>query len=141
MKCNDCYLRHHCDEQTEFICKFNDYCKYMPEQNTENQNSKRLTKSGVVSQKDINKLLEPSNENQFGMNNAYYKLKEYEDTGLTPQEIEQMKAKMPLHQWAGESPDKMSIFGVSVAKIMELVEAEKNNIRTINDIVNAEAIL
>ena len=84
----------------------------------------RLTKSGVISQKDINKLLEPSNENQFGMNNAYYKLKEYEDTGLTPQEIEQMKARMPLHQWAGESPDEMSIFGVSVKKIMEWAEAE-----------------
>lgn len=31
MKCNDCYLRLHCDEQTEFICKYNDYCKYMQE--------------------------------------------------------------------------------------------------------------
>lgn len=40
---------------------------------------KRLTKSGVVSQKDINELLEPSDENQFGMNDAYYKLKSYED--------------------------------------------------------------
>ena len=39
----------------------------------------RLTKSGVVSQRDINKLLELSNENQFGTNNAYYKLKHYED--------------------------------------------------------------
>lgn len=39
----------------------------------------RLTKSGVVSQRDINKLMEPSNENQFGMNDAYYKLKYYED--------------------------------------------------------------
>jgi hypothetical protein len=40
----------------------------------------RLTvKGNIVSQKDINKLLEPSNENQFGMNDAYYKLKEYED--------------------------------------------------------------
>lgn len=39
----------------------------------------RLTKSGAVSQKDINKLMELSNENQFGVNNAYYKLKEYED--------------------------------------------------------------
>ena len=52
-------------------------------------------------------------------------LAEYENTGLTPQEIEQMKARMPLRNWAGESPEKMSIFGVSVKKIMELVEAEK----------------
>lgn len=36
MKCNNCYLRYHCDEQTEFICKHNDYCKYMPEQSNKN---------------------------------------------------------------------------------------------------------
>lgn len=30
MKCNNCSLRYHCDEQTEFICKNNDYC-YMSE--------------------------------------------------------------------------------------------------------------
>ena len=29
MKCNNCYLRYHCDEQTELICKQNDYCKYI----------------------------------------------------------------------------------------------------------------
>ena len=40
----------------------------------------RLTVRGnIVSQKDINKLMELSNENQFGTNDAYYKLKEYED--------------------------------------------------------------
>lgn len=39
----------------------------------------RLTKSGTVSQRDINKLMELSDENQFGMNDVYYKLKEYED--------------------------------------------------------------
>lgn len=39
----------------------------------------KLTKSGAVSQKDINELLELSNENQFGANDAYYKLQEYED--------------------------------------------------------------
>lgn len=53
------------------------------------------------------------------------RLAAYEDTGLTPQEIEQMKARMPLHQWAGESPEKMSIFGVSVSRIIELTKAEK----------------
>lgn len=30
-KCQNCYLRYHCDEQTEFICKSNDYCKYIME--------------------------------------------------------------------------------------------------------------
>lgn len=49
----------------------------------------------------------------------------YEDTGLTPQEIEQMKARMPLHQWAGESPEKISIFGITISKIMKLAKAEK----------------
>ena len=58
---------------------------------------------------------------------CFKRLAEYEDTGLTPQEIEQMKARMPLHQWAGESPEKMSIFGVSVAKIIELTDKEKKN--------------
>lgn len=53
------------------------------------------------------------------------RLAEYEDTGLTPQEINQMKARMPLHQWAGENPEKMSIFGVPVAKVIELTDAEK----------------
>lgn len=68
---------------------------------------------------------------------AANRLAEYEDTGLTPQEIEQMKARMPLHQWAGESPDKMSIFGVTVSKIMELAKAEKEGrlvILTVQDI-------
>jgi hypothetical protein len=60
-------------------------------------------------------------------------LAEYEDTGLTPQEIEQMKARMPLHKWAGESPEKMSIFGVSVKKIIEWAEAEKQGRLVIYD--------
>lgn len=40
---------------------------------------KRLTKRGAVTQKDIDELLELSNENQFGRNEAYYKLQYYED--------------------------------------------------------------
>lgn len=28
-KCSDCQLRHQCDKQTEFICKENDFCKYI----------------------------------------------------------------------------------------------------------------
>lgn len=57
---------------------------------------------------------------------AANRLAEYEDTGLTPQDIEQMKARMPLHQWAGESTDKMSIFNTPVKKIIELVNLDKN---------------
>lgn len=39
----------------------------------------RLTKRGTTSQNDIDELLELSNENQLGRNNAYFKLQEYED--------------------------------------------------------------
>lgn len=69
--------------------------------------------------------LEPCEMSYSDSGKAIRKLAAYEETGLTPQEIEQMKARMPLHQWAGESPDKMSIFSVSVSKIMELTKAEK----------------
>ena len=41
--------------------------------------AKRLTVSGATTQRDIDKLLELSNENQFGRNEAYYKLQHYED--------------------------------------------------------------
>lgn len=58
-------------------------------------------------------------------------LAEYEDTGLTPQEVEQMKARMPLHQWAGENPEKMSIFGVPVSRIIELTKADKDGRLTV----------
>ena len=41
--------------------------------------TKRLTVSGATTQRDIDRLLELSNENQFGRNEAYYKLQCYED--------------------------------------------------------------
>ena len=41
--------------------------------------AERLTVSGAITQRDIDKLLELSNENQFGRNEAYYKLQYYED--------------------------------------------------------------
>lgn len=41
--------------------------------------TERLTVSGTTTQRDIDKLLELSNENQFGRNEAYYKLQRYED--------------------------------------------------------------
>ena len=41
--------------------------------------TERLTVSGATTQRDIDKLLELSNENQFGRNEAYYKLQHYED--------------------------------------------------------------
>ena len=84
---------------------------------------------------DLN--LEPCEMTSGDSGKAIRKLAAYEDTGLTPQEIEQMKARMPLHQWAGETPDEMSIFGVPVKKIMEWVEAEKEGrlvILTVQDI-------
>lgn len=39
----------------------------------------RFTKEGAVSTKDINELLDETNENQFGKSDVYYKLKHYED--------------------------------------------------------------
>ena len=41
--------------------------------------TERLTVSGATTQRDIDNLLELSNENQFGRNEAYYKLQRYED--------------------------------------------------------------
>ena len=41
--------------------------------------TERLTVSGATTQRDIDKLLELSNENQFGRNEAYYKLQRYDD--------------------------------------------------------------
>ena len=41
--------------------------------------TKRLTVSGATTQRDIDRLLELSNDNQFGRNEAYYKLQCYED--------------------------------------------------------------
>lgn len=32
MKCGNCYLRYGCDEQTEFICKSNNYCKFIADE-------------------------------------------------------------------------------------------------------------
>lgn len=54
----------------------------------------RMTVRGsVVSQRDINRLLELSDENQFGANNAYYKLKHYEDLEEQGRLIEVVKCK------------------------------------------------
>lgn len=39
----------------------------------------RFTKEGAVSTKNINELLDETNENQFGKSDVYYKLKHYED--------------------------------------------------------------
>ena len=41
--------------------------------------AERLTVSGATTHRDIDRLLEVSNCNQFGRNGAYYKLQHYED--------------------------------------------------------------
>ena len=41
--------------------------------------TERLTVSGATTQRDIDRLMELSNDNQFGRNEAYYKLQHYED--------------------------------------------------------------
>lgn len=40
---------------------------------------KRLTKRGAISQRDIDNLMDYSDKNQFGRNDAYYKLQHYEN--------------------------------------------------------------
>lgn len=52
----------------------------------------RLTKSGTVSGKDINELLDENNENQIGKTKAYYKLQEYEDM---EEELESIYGECP----------------------------------------------
>ena len=44
-KCQNCYLRYHCDEQTEFICRSNDYCKYVYKEETINYEKLTLVKT------------------------------------------------------------------------------------------------
>ena len=39
--------------------------------------AERLTVSGATTQRDIDRLMELSNENQFGRNESYYKLQHY----------------------------------------------------------------
>lgn len=34
-KCSNCKIRYHCDEQTEYLCKFQNYPYYMPEKEEE----------------------------------------------------------------------------------------------------------
>lgn len=41
--------------------------------------AERLTVSRATTQRDIDRLMELSNDNQFGRNEAYYKLQHYED--------------------------------------------------------------
>lgn len=55
----------------------------------------------------------------------YDRLKEYEDTGLPPEKIEHMKARLPLRVWLSETPEKMSIFGMTVAELIELSNLKK----------------
>ena len=55
----------------------------------------------------------------------YDRLKEYEDTGLPPEKIEHMKARLPLKIWLSETPEKMSIFGMTVAELIELSNLKK----------------
>lgn len=56
----------------------------------------RLTVRGATSQRDINRLFELSNDNQFGRNEAYYKLQHYED--LEEQLEKLYGGKMPLDE-------------------------------------------
>ena len=56
----------------------------------------RLTVRGATSQRDIDRLFELSNDNQFGRSEAYYKLQHYEDLEEHLEEL--FGGKMPLDE-------------------------------------------
>ena len=88
----------------------------------------RLTKSsdsGMVWYKSDLLLLEPCELSYGQVREVLRRLAAYEDTGLTPEQIEQVKARLPLHNWTEETPDKISIFGVQVSRLKELAQADK----------------
>ena len=72
MKCSTCYLKHSCNEQMEFICKDNNYCKYMPEQKFKTKKEKLI--------EYINNPIITAARNSMGCSenwyNAYYAIKE-----------------------------------------------------------------
>ena len=85
----------------------------------------RLTVRGATSQRDIDRLFELSNDNQFGKNEAYYKLQHYED--LEEQLEELFGGKLPLdkvvetvNRTVQNSEEKLDY-----ARILTNAEAEK----------------
>lgn len=94
----------------------------------------RLTKSGTVSGKDINELLDESNEKQMGKTKAYYKLREYEDmeeelesiygecSGLLKKVVDTLK----LHPNIEETPVKSRLLtDADVDKWLEYKQLEE----------------
>ena len=84
----------------------------------------RLTKSGAISGKDINELLDESNENQMCKTKAYYKLQEYED-------LEEQGRLIKLPCKVGDT-----VYGMSMGKIIRLTVNEISIFR-----INGEKII
>ena len=85
----------------------------------------RLTVRGATSQRDIDRLFELSNDNQFGRNEAYYKLQHYED--LEEQLEKLYGGKMSLDEVV-ENLNRIVQNGeekLDYARILTNVEAEK----------------
>lgn len=85
----------------------------------------RLTVRGATSQRDINRLFELSNDNQFSRNEAYYKLQHYED--LEEQLEKLYGGKMPLDEVV-ENLNRVVQNGeekLDYARILTNAEAEK----------------
>ena len=85
----------------------------------------RLTVRGATSQRDIDRLFELSNDNQFGRNEAYYKLQHYED--LEEQLEKLYGGKMPLDEVV-ENLNRIVQNGeekLDYARILTNAEAEK----------------
>lgn len=106
----------------------------------------RLTVKGAVCQKDIDCLMELSNENQFGRNDAYYKLQEYEDLeeqlesvygecdgllekvidGLVKHEGVELEKPMKARLLTDEDVDKWDRLKDEMERIVERLEEELN---------------
>lgn len=94
----------------------------------------RLTKSGTVSGKDINELLDESNESQMGKTKAYYKLQEYEDMeeelesiyGECPGLLKKVVDTLKLHPNIEETPVKSRLLtDADVDKWLEYKQLEE----------------
>lgn len=95
----------------------------------------RLTKSGAVSQKDINELLEPSNENQFGANDAYYKLQEYED-------LEEQGRLLKLPCKVGDTVYAVGVLGCEIVEEYKVIRVDyHSNLATGRSEFYIEALL
>lgn len=81
--------------------------------------AERLTVSGATTQRDIDRLMELSNCNQFGRNGAYYKLQHYED-------LEEQNRLIELPCAVGDTVYFIGADGVIIEKATRTIEEVMN---------------